>query len=182
MTHYRFISRLFNFKDEGIQIISLWSTFTAFIVSFSNNFLGISVGLFVMLFIIMITDYVTGLASSKLEEKNKAKLEEREVKDVFSSKRGLGWVFKFGSYIVFLYVSLLLSEYIEESHIDFMVWVMKLAHFYILIHIFYWEIKSVDENFEKLGFDFKILKLVGNLFSGIGKIIGGKIKQKEDDN
>lgn len=181
MTHYKFLFRLFDYSDTNIQIISIWSAFTALLISFCNNFLGISVGLFAMLFMLMITDYITGLRASKLEEKRKAELEKRATLDVFSSKKGLGWVFKFGSYMTFLYISLLLSQYIEQAGLDFMVWFLKLVHFYILIHIFYWEIKSVDENFERIGYKFKILKIVTNLFYSISKLAERKIKTETED-
>ena len=177
MTHYRFLTRLFDYTNEDIKTISFWSIFTAYFVSFCNDFLGISVGLFCMLFVLMITDYITGLSAAKHEERVAAKSEGREVRDIFSSKKGLAWVFKFGSYMTFLYISLLLSQYIEQAKLDFMVWFIKLAHFYILIHIFYWEVKSVDENFERLGYSFQILKLVGNLFRKISSFSGNKIKE-----
>ena len=80
--------------------------------------------------------------------------------------------------MVFLFISLKLIEYIEVNDITFMTIVVKLAHFYILIHIFYWEIKSVDENFERLGYNIKILKLVSNLFRFFNKLVENKIKQE----
>ena len=188
MTHYKFVLRLFDYSDTNIQTISVWSTFTAFLISFCNNFLGISVGLFLMLFVLMIMDYITGLSAAKLEEIRKAEQEKRCVKDIFSSKKGLGWVFKFGSYMTFLYISLLLSQYIDLAGLDFMTWFLKLVHFYILIHIFYWEIKSVDENFERIGYRLKILKIVANLLHSISKLAERKIKieteieeKKEDE-
>lgn len=180
MHQYKFLFRLFNYSEGDIRLISIWSAISSFIISFCNDFLGISVGLFAMLFVIMIVDFITGLSASKYEEKNRAKSENREVKDVFSSRKGLGWVFKFGSYMTFLYISLLFSEYIERSNLEFMVWFIKLTHFYILIHIFYWEVKSVDENFERLGYSFQILKLMSNLFRKISSIAGNKIKENTE--
>lgn len=188
MTHYKFVIRLFDYTDSSIQTISIWSAFTALIISFSNNFLGISVGLFCMLFVLMIMDYITGLSAAKLEEIRQARQEGRAVKDIFSSKKGLGWVFKFGSYLTFLYISLLLSQYIEQAGLDFAPWFFKLVHFYILIHIFYWEIKSVDENFERIGYKLKILKIIANLLYLVSKFAEKKIKietaieeKKEDE-
>lgn len=180
MIHYKFLLRLFDYTDSSIQTISVWSAFTAFIVSFSNNFLGISVGLFSMLFVLMIMDYITGLSAAKLEEIRKAGQESRPVKDIFSSKKGLGWVFKFGSYMTFLYISLLLSQYIEQASLDFMTWFFKLVHFYVLIHIFYWEIKSVDENFERIGYRLKILKIVANLLYMVSKLAERKIEKETE--
>lgn len=180
--HYKFLTRLFDFKNPEIQLISVWSAISSAIITFSNSYLGISAGLFCMLFIIMITDYITGLKASKFEEKQKAKKENRAVTDVFSSKKGLGWVFKFGAYMTFLYISLNMIDYIKSNEMEFMVLIAKLAHFYILIHIFYWEIKSVDENFDRLGYDFKILKLMSNLFKVFSKLTESKLKQASEDD
>lgn len=180
MIHYNFLFRLFDYSDPSIKDISVWSAFTALIISFSNNFLGISVGLFCMLFVLMIMDYITGLSAAKLEEVRKAGQEGRPIKDIFSSKKGLGWVFKFGSYMTFLYISLLLSQYIEQVSLDFMTWFFKLVHFYILIHIFYWEIKSVDENFERIGYRLKILKIIANLLYIVSKIAERKIEKETE--
>lgn len=183
MHHYRFLGRLFDFSNTDIQLISFFSALTAFLVSFCNNFLGISLGLFFMLFTIMIVDYITGLTAAKLEEKRKAREQGRQEVDIFSSRKGLGWVFKFGAYMTFLYVSVLLQDYIAKAGFDPIIWFIKLIHFYILMHIFYWEIKSVDENFERLGYNFRILKLVGNLIQGVSRLPNSGIKEdkKETD-
>jgi len=170
MEHYSFLINLFDYSQPKVQgagymaaIIGGWLSVLTIIC---NNLLGVSVFVFGALIVIMITDYITGLAASKKEGQR------------FISKRGLGWVFKLGSYMVFLAVSFSLQNEIStKDGLEFMRWPMQLIHFYILIHIFLWETQSVDENFERLGFNFRILKLVDRLFS----ITSKKIKKEIED-
>ena len=135
---------------------------------------------FAMLFIVMITDYITGLAASKYEEKARAEKEGRDSKPVFTSKKGLRWVFKFGSYITFLYISFSLEQHIQKNDLDILTYVSKVAHFYILMHIFYWELKSVDENFERLGFKFKIFGVFNSIFNSMKGTMEPTIKQNKE--
>jgi Ca2+/Na+ antiporter len=178
MEHYFFVAKLFDFSKQETKIsllvsfiFSVATTIISALTKFSNDFLGISVVLFFLLFLIMITDYKTGLAASKHEEKIKAEKEQRPIKDVFSSKKALGWVFKLGSYLVFLAVSLSLRKHIINEGLDFLDIPMKLIHFTLLIFILKWETHSVDENCERLGYNFKILKLFTRNISQIQSII-----------
>lgn len=183
MEHLIFIKRLFNYQDIQIKTIAIFSAITSFFISFANNYLGISIGLFVVLVCIMFTDLFTGLVASYHEEKLLANKENRPMlplRDIYKSKKGLGWIFKLGSYMMFLYLSIELMEHIESYNIDFLNWFMRLLHLYVLIHIFYWETKSVDENFERLGYTLLILKLMKNLFNSINKLLSYKLKSKDD--
>ncbi len=159
MEHYTFLFRLFDLsKPETQNSISI-SIIVGSFASFCNDFFGISITLFVFLCLIMVTDFRTGLLASKLEEKNKAKKENRPVGKYYNSKKGLQWVFKLGSYLIFLSLSFNLRKEIISNGMDFLDIPMKLMHYTILIHIFLWETVSVDENFERLGYSFRILKL-----------------------
>lgn len=167
MEHYHFLFRLFDFSQSKVQETGFWAAIIGGWISvftlFCDNVIGISSGLFLLLVLIMITDYITGLKAAKKEGQR------------FCSKKGLGWVFKLGSYMVFLAVSFMLQhEVVEHIKIEFMRWPMSLIHFYILIHIFYWETKSIDENFERLGYSFRILKLADFLF----RLTNKKIKKE----
>jgi len=169
MEHYTFLSRLFDYSELKVQQSAFWAAVFGYWISvisfFSNNVLGISSGLFGMLILIMLTDYVTGLKAAKKEGEK------------FCSKKGLGWVFKLGSYMVFLAVSFSLQhEMTEHAQIEFMRWPMQLIHFYLLIHIFLWETKSVDENFERLGYSFRILKLIDFILKTSKSKIESKIE------
>jgi len=178
VTHYTFLARLFDYSDSQIKVIAIFSFLMSAMASMCQNFLGVSFGLFIALFFIMIIDYITGLRAAKKEERDAAERELRPIRKIFSSKKGLNWVFKFGSYSVFLYVSNSFNLYIQQIDIQFATVIMKLIHFYILIHIFNWEIKSVDENLERLGVNFKILKLWDSIFA-VYKHIAQKKMNKE---
>lgn len=148
-----------------VQFAAFYAILFSVVCSFSEKFLGISGGLFMILFVVMITDYITGLKASKKEGKK------------FCSKRGLEWVFKLGSYLVFLGVSFLIRKELIAYDLGMMEMPFKVIHFYILIHIFWWETKSIDENFERLGYSFRILKLFDSLF----EVIKGLFKKKIDE-
>lgn len=152
MGQLRFFHKLFDFSDMKVQVAGFYGALMSVICTFAENFTGISVGLFLLLFLVMITDYATGLTACKKEGGR------------FLSRRGLQWIFKFGSYIIILAVSLFLRKEFVTNGFDWLDIPMKLIHFYILIHIFTWELKSVDENFERLGFSFRVLKLLDGVF------------------
>lgn len=172
MEQLAFIRKLFDFGDVKVHLASVYGiigslvcTLPTLISQFSNGFIGISAGLFVLLFIVMIIDYTTGLAACKREG------------GVFISRRGLQWVFKFGSYLIFLAFSYMFRKEVIANELEWMDIPLKLIHFYILVHIFTWELQSVDENLERLGFSFRVFKL----FSSISKMIRGMIKKKIDE-
>lgn len=173
MTHYNFIPKLFNYNNLDIQVIGFFASFTSLFVSFANDYLGISAGLFALLFVVMVTDYITGLTAARMEEVRKAAIEERPVRDIFNSKKGLSWVFRLGSYIVFLMMSVMFNDHIQAKGLDFLTYIAKVAHFYMLIHIFSWEMKSVKENFDRIGWHFPIFNLFGMIF--------GKFKSSLDN-
>lgn len=165
MTQLNFIARLFNYSDVKVQIASFCGVIASLICSFCKNFMGISATIFLLLFAVMIADYITGLRACKKEGGK------------FKSSRGLQWVFKFGMYIVFLAISLAIRKNMVNEGLTWVEIPMVLIHFYILFHIFIWEITSVDENLERLGYSFRILKLVTRLF----KRLSGLLKNKVDE-
>lgn len=165
MRQLGFIQRLFNYNDMKVQVAAFYGAIFSGICAFSEGFMGISGSLFVLLFIIMLTDYATGLKAAKKEGQK------------FISRRGLEWVFKIGSYMVFLAVSFMIRKEMVMNGLDMMEVPFKLIHFYILSHIFWWELTSVDENFERLGYSFRILKLANGLFKAINKIFKRKIDE-----
>lgn len=169
MRQLEFIQRLFDYNDMKVQIAAFYAGLFSLICSFSEAFMGISGSLFVLLYLVMVTDYITGLKAAKREGQK------------FISRRGLQWVFKIGSYMVFLAVSFMVRREIMLNEVTLLIVPFKLIHFYILIHIFLWEIKSIDENFERLGYSFRVLKLADNIFSMAKRIVKRKIEESGDE-
>lgn len=165
MEQLRFFYRLFNYSEMKVQVAGFYGALMSVVCAFAEHFLGISVGLFLLLFLVMITDYATGLAASKREGGK------------FTSRRGLQWLFKFGSYLVILAVSLFLRTEFIANGLSWLDIPMKLIHFYVLIHIFTWELKSVDENFERLGYSFRVLKLLDGIFSMLRQMFKKRIDE-----
>ena len=50
-------------------------------------------------------------------------------------------------------------------------------HFYILVHILTWELKSVDENFKRLGYNLKIFALITDIFVTVRVMLKKKINK-----
>jgi len=71
MTHLNFLTKLFDFSELKVQVASFYglliSSFLTLITTFTEGFLGISAGIFLLLFLVMITDFVTGIRSAKKE-------------------------------------------------------------------------------------------------------------------
>ena len=174
LEQYSFLNSLFNYKLEKVQFSAIWASIISFITnvvlimtgafeSFSTNILGVGVAFMVMIFVIMLVDLGTGLGA--------AKKRNEEIR----SKKGLRWVFKFGSYILFIYILNCFSKESILQGFDWLSYPISIIKIYIMAHIAIWEIKSIDENFEDMGFSFRILKMAGKTLSGLTKLMGNKI-------
>lgn len=169
--HFKFIKHLFNFGTDKCWECSFYGIMTnLFIVMignfnyFATNILGISAFFLVSIFVIMIIDAITGLAASKKENQKR------------TSKKGARWFVKFGSYMAFLYfINSLIREF-ETLGIDWLEVFCGVIRMYILFHVMYWELFSIGENLERLGYDARIFKLITNLFS----IFKKTVKKKTD--
>lgn len=170
--HLKFLTKIFDYTDVKVRFATFWggvgSTAFSFLNTFAGDILGISFGLLILLFFIMLCDYFTGLQASMHEKK------------VFSSKRGLSWVFKLGFYMITLAVSLALRKETMLLNLEWLSIPHYLLHYYILIHIISWELKSIDENMDRLGHSIKILKLFDKIALMFTKIIEKKIDNEND--
>lgn len=182
---YAFLKSLFNYKLEKVQDsailgavvsafvnVALW--LTGAFKSFSENSLGVGVAFVLMIFVIMIIDLITGLCA--------AKKRHEEIK----SKKGLRWVVKFGSYLLFVYILNCFSRELIALSYDWLEYPLGIIKIYVLAHIAIWEIKSIDENFESLGYSLKIFKLADPIFKAFRKSLKDKAGDSginvEDDN
>ena len=128
----------------------------------ANEVLGMTVWACLMIFVIMFIDLLTGVSAAAYTEGRSA----------LCSKKGLRWVFKFGSYTVFVYV---LNGLVKEAAVHEYSWIteaMTVVKLFVIFKICFWEMKSIDENLEKMGYSFRIFKMLDpiyNIFTGLIK-------------
>ena len=167
LEQYGFIRTAISFNDERIQQATFWSVVANILIMttgwfdyWANDVLGMSVGVTLMIFIILFFDLITGMCASVNEGQT------------LSSKRGLRWVFKFCSYIIFVYTLNNLVREVKLYEFGWLLYPMNIIKLFVIFTISFWEIKSIDENFERLGYSFGIFKLLNpiyNIFKGIVK-------------
>lgn len=169
--HYKFLKHLFNYHAEKVQISAILSVITNFLIIvmgyfhfFCDNIIGVTAGFVTIIGVIMVIDLITGLRAAKMNNVNR------------TSKKGLRWWFKLGSYIVFMMGFNSLIKETATYDFDWLVYPLNVLKLYAVFHILYWETKSIDENLEKMGYSFKIFKLFDMLFftvKGIFRTKGG---------
>lgn len=167
--HFKFIKHLFNYRDSTViecsAVSAVWSVIinaimliTGWFEYFADNVLGISVFLIVMIFIVMLIDLFSGLAASRKEGKKR------------TSKKGLRWVFKMGSYILFIYV---INAFVKEALLMDQNWLavpLSVIKLYLIFHIIMWETKSIEENFRRLGYNTRIFGMMAAAYKNIKRI------------
>ena len=132
----------------------------------ANEVLGMTVWVCLMIFVIMFIDLLTGVSAAAYTGG----------KEALRSKKGLRWVFKFGSYTVFIYV---LNGLVIESAAHEYSWIteaMTVVKLFVIFKICFWEMKSIDENLSDLGYSFRIFKLLDPIYA----IFTGLIKKNTD--
>lgn len=149
-------------QEAGVwsMVCTLASLFSGAFMFLSEEVMGVGILFTIVLFVIMIADYITGL---------KAATKEGEPK---SSKKGLRWVIKLGIYVML--ISMFSSLCVESKEVESAYVAMMLIKIYVMFHICFWEITSIDENLERLGYSFRILKI----FKEVLKIFKSKIGVK----
>lgn len=162
LEQYGFVKSLFDVSSEKVKESAFFSVVVNFIIAamgyftyFTNNILGMSVSFIVMLMVIMTTDYITGIRAAKIEN----------VKTC--SKKGLRGFFKFWSYIGFLYV---MNQFVVESRsyeFDWLTHSLNSIKMFVMITVCFWELKSIDENLDKLGYDFRIFKFLDVVYGAV---------------
>ena len=174
LEHYKFIKHLFDFSAEKVQISSFLSIVTNFLIIvmgyftfFCDNVIGVTAGFVTIIGTIMVIDLFTGLRAAKVN------------KEVRTSKKGLRWFFKLGSYIVFMMGFNSLIKETETYDFDWLVYPLNVLKLYAIFHILYWETKSIDENLERMGYSFKIFKLFDILFNSVKGIFKTKVDVKD---
>lgn len=162
LEQYSFLKPMFSLssgKARETTILGTVATGITMVVTmfnyWANEVLGMTVWVCLMIFVIMFIDLITGVASAAI----------KEGRDSLCSKKGLRWVFKFGSYTVFIYV---LNSLVKEAKVYDYYWITEavtVVKLFVIFKICFWEMKSIDENFEKMGYSFRIFKLLDSIYN-----------------
>ena len=132
------ILKPFNFTLLKADFAAVLAGVVTAVSSFSKDYLGISGGFFTALAVLIVADFVTGLiAANKIKEK-------------LSSKKGLKTLWKTGGYLLFIYVAFTLHKEVQDKSEVFRI-VLEYFHIFLIAHVTFWELFSVDENLQKLG-------------------------------
>lgn len=197
---FQFIPRMFNTASVKVQDNGVWSIicssiiwFVSKIIHFTVDVVGVSIMYAIVLFIVMVLDFITGFQASKKEWPK-----ESEKKFKGESKKGLRWVIKYFVYITgFFIINVMVMEVtsLDMEHIDkllkvnvagIIVGIFSITRIFLMLYILRWELTSIDENFERLGFKFKIFGFFSSLIHSVSDIFKNKTgvdfdKRKEED-
>lgn len=186
---FQFIPRMFNTSSVEVQDTGIFSIIWSAIIWFfmqvfhiTVNIIGVSVLFSIVLFIVMVSDFITGIQASKKEfrEANPGKKFEGE------SKKGLRWVIKYMVYVTgFFILNVMVKEvsaldieelekFMKMNLAGLIVGIFKIIKLFLMLYILRWELKSIDENFERLGYSFKIFSFFDNFIHSISTIFKSK--------
>lgn len=132
----------------------------------ADNILGISLYMVIAFLAIMVVDYITGYKAS-LKEGDKPQ-----------SKKGLRWVVKLFAYLFAIYITNALIIDSRRLSIDYIPFVLEVFKYFVLFLIIRWEMKSLDENFKRLGYKFKIFGVFDMIADGFIGIFNKSIQDK----
>lgn len=173
LEQYSFLKPMFSLGTEKAKETTFLGTVATSIAMvttmfsyWANEVLGMTVWVCLMIFIIMFIDLVTGVTAAAY----------KDGRETICSKKGLRWIFKFGSYTVFIYV---LNGLVKESAVCGYSWITEsitVVKLFVIFKICFWELKSIDENFEKMGYSFRIFKMLDPIYN----IFKGVIKKNSD--
>ncbi len=167
-TYIKEILKPFNFSLMKVEIAGILSAIISAIATFSQDYLGISGAFALVLFVLLITDFITGVSAAKYTKRK------------ITSRKGLRSVYKAGAYLLFIYVAFQLYQELEGKA-ELFETIVKYFHIYIVVHVCFWELFSIDENLKKLGMDLGITNVLKNTYQGIKNIFSNIGKPKHDE-
>lgn len=188
---------MFDTSSQKVQECGIWSMILSVVIwitdkvtHFTVDIVGVSILYAILLFIIMVADFITGIKASK-----KVWLKEYPGEKWKSeSKKALRWVIKYFTYIGgFFMINVLYKEVAAISfgslagvNVDeiFML-IFKVIKLFLMLYILRWETRSINENFEKLGYNFRIFDFFSNAVTAVTALFKSKtgieIKDKENE-
>lgn len=160
------ILKPFNFTLLKADFAAVLAGVVTAVSSFSKDYLGISGGFFTALAVLIVADFVTGLiAANKIKEK-------------LSSKKGLKTLWKTGGYLLFIYVAFTLHKEVQDKSEVFRI-VLEYFHIFLIAHVTFWELFSVDENLQKLGINLGVTDILKGVYSNLKSLV---IKKNTEEN
>lgn len=191
---FQFIPKMFDTTSQKVQSCSLWSVVVSAITliidlmtHFTVNIIGISTLYAIMIFFVMVADFITGIKASKTEWLK----EHPGEKWSSESKKGLRWAIKYITYISGFYIINVTSKEVAAISIgailginvdEIFSMIFKVIKIYLMLHILRWEVKSIDENLERSGYDFKIFDFFDNAITAITSLFKNKTGIDINDN
>lgn len=155
LEQYGFLGAYVDFNSEKLKMAAFWGIIFNLLIMltgmfnyWANEILGISPAVAIMIFVIMFFDLLTGVSAATYEGEK------------LCSKKGTRWIFKFGSYATFLYVVDCLIHEIAVYGFAWLTYPMTVIKLFIVFTICFMELKSIDENFERMGMSFRIFKFL----------------------
>ena len=153
------ISDYFQYLITPLKIESLviLSAVTSVIVSFIENNVGISLGLFSLYFIFALLDMATGIYKNVIKDK-----------EPFSSSSFIKKILSVGFMLLFVTTATQLNSYLLTMEIpniildqfqSVVIYTVNLIKVFLIVGFFIYEITSLRENFEKIGWD-KLVKAI----------------------
>lgn len=197
---FQFIPEMLNPLSRKVYECSMWSLtyFSAIwlveiMTKFTVNIVGMSVLYSILLFFVMIADFITGIRASKKEWLKEHPGEKWESE----SKKGLRWVIKYFTYISGFFIINVISKDIASISIgsvaginvdEVLTLTFKAIKIYFMLYILRWELKSIDENFKRLGYNLPVFGFFSNAVAALTSLIKSKTgisindKTKDKDN
>lgn len=183
---FQFIPKMFDTSSHKVQACSIWSVsasfmiwLTDFITHFTVSVVGVSLYYAVLLFLVMVVDFITGIRASKKEWLRDHPGEKWRSE----SKKGLRWAIKYITYIAgFFLINVLYKEVVSINigsisgvNLDeIFILTFKVIKLFLMLYILRWELKSIDENLERLGYDFKIFDFFDNTITAVTSLFKSK--------
>ena len=158
---------IFDPKVLGVGLLSAITAITTYLSYVSTTYLGISIRFSAMLGVLVIGDHVSGTLAAINNQ------------IPITSKIGRRTLYKSGAYIFFIYIGYNLHTEIQQTDTLF-IEVLKYFHPYLLIHITFWELFSIDENLKKLGLNFGISDFLKKTYNKLTSIFDNVGKTKEE--
>lgn len=173
--YFKLMIKPFLFTDPkviGNAIIAFITSIITAVIEYSSSFaityLGIS-GIYLgLLLFLLLADVITGVGALKYTKKEK------------SSKKGRRTIYKTGSYLLFIFAAYSMFKEVD-GRVIILSEVLKYFHIFLILHIVFWELFSVDENLKKMNIDLGITGFLRGTYENILNLFKNKTNHKNNN-